>query len=133
MTKLVFSDKNISQSLSKISDDELNTLDFGVTGLDNDCIVTRYNNYLGILSGVSTQKALGFHYFTNVGPCMNNFMVAQKLEDAIDGSVSLDETINYVLSVRMKPTKVKLRLIHDVNLSVNYVLILTLPQATVLR
>lgn len=124
MIQLAFDDKNIAHSLSKMSDDELNALDFGVTGLDNDCIVTRYNNYLGNLSGVSTHKALGFHYFTNVGPCMNNFMVAQKLEDAIHNSEPLDETINYVLSVKMKPTRVKIRLIHDNSLSVNYVLIL---------
>lgn len=124
MNQITFDQKNIAEALSKISDDQLNAIDFGITGLDNDCVVTRYNNYLVNLSGVSIQKAVGFHYFSNVAPCMNNFMVSQKLEDAIDESTSLDETINYVLSVRMKPTKVKIRLVYDSDLMVSYVLIM---------
>ena len=124
MNQITFDQKNIAEALSKISDDQLNAIDFGITGLDNDCVVTRYNNYLVNLSGVSIQKAVGFHYFSNVAPCMNNFMVSQKLEDAIDESTSLDETINYVLSVKMKPTKVKIRLVYDSDLMVSYVLIL---------
>ncbi len=125
MKQIAFDDKDIVQTLSKMSDETLNTLDFGVTGLDNEGLVKNYNNYLVNLSGVSIQKAMGYHYFSNVAPCMNNFMVAQKLEDAIDEKVQFDETINYVLSVRMKPTKVKLRMIHDINLSMSYVLIVT--------
>lgn len=125
MNKIVFDEKNIAQMLPKMSVEELNALDFGVTGLDNDGMVTSYNNYLVNLSGVSIQKAMGYHYFSNVAPCMNNFMVAQKLEDAIDEKIQFDETINYVLSVRMKPTRVKLRIIHDSNTSVSYILIVT--------
>ena len=124
MRQLEFSQPNLGEELSMLTDNELEALDFGVTGLDEEGLVTKYNSYLVNLSGVSIQKAVGFHYFTNVAPCMNNFMVAQKLEDAIDASTSLDETINYVLSVRMKPTKVKLRLIHDSQLLVSYVLIM---------
>ena len=125
MNQIAFDDKNIVQVLSRMSDEELNSLDFGVTALDNDCVVKGYNNYLVNLSGVSIQKAMGYHYFSNVAPCMNNFMVAQKLEDAIDEKIQFDETINYVLSVRMKPTRVKLRIIHDSNTSVSYILIVT--------
>lgn len=125
MSQLEFSQPNLGEELSKMTDIELDALDFGVTGLDEEGLVTKYNTYLANLSGVSIQKAVGFHYFSNVAPCMNNFMVAQKLEDAIDESKPLDETINYVLSVRMKPTKVKLRLIHDCNLLDSYVLVMT--------
>ena len=124
MRQLEFSQPNLGEELSKLTDSELEALDFGVTGLDDEGLVTKYNTYLVNLSGVSIQKAVGFHYFSNVAPCMNNFMVAQKLEDAIDESTPLDETMNYVLSVRMKPTKVKLRLIHDSKLSASYVLIM---------
>lgn len=124
MNQITFDQNNIVEALSKISDDELNLIDFGITGLDNDFMVTRYNKYLVNLSGVSIQSAVGFHYFSNIAPCMNNFMVSQKLEDAIDEGTSIDETINYVLSVKMKPTKVKIRLVYNSDLMVSYVLIL---------
>ena len=42
---------------------------------------------------------------------MNNFMVAQRFEDAATNQATLDDTIDYVLTLRMRPTKVRLRLL----------------------
>jgi hypothetical protein len=53
------------------------------------------------------------------GVCMNNFMVAQRFED----EDVLDTVIDYVLTFRMRPTPVKLRLVRQWNLSRRYLLI----------
>jgi len=42
---------------------------------------------------------------------MNNFMVAQRFEDAAAADKALDLTLDYVLTLRMRPVKVQLRLL----------------------
>jgi hypothetical protein len=54
---------------------------------------------------------------------MNNFMVAQRFEDAEDDGVALDDTIDYVLTLRMRPVKVKLRLLAEPGSDQRYVLV----------
>jgi hypothetical protein len=58
-----------------------------------------------------------------VAPCLNNFMVAQRFEDAQDDGAPLDDTIDYVLTLRMRPVKVKLRLLAAPDCAVRYVLV----------
>jgi hypothetical protein len=66
---------------------------------------------------------LGQPLFTNVAPCLNNFMVAQRFEDAQDDGAALDDTIDYVLTLRMRPVKVKLRLLAEPGSDQRYVLV----------
>jgi hypothetical protein len=66
---------------------------------------------------------LGQPLFTNVAPCLNNFMVAQRFEDAQDDGAVLDDTIDYVLTLRMRPVKVKLRLLAEPGSGQRYVLV----------
>ncbi|EGF31244.1 photoactive yellow protein [Oxalobacteraceae bacterium IMCC9480] len=62
--------------------------------------------------------------FTIVAPCMNNFMVAHRFEDAATKGTALDDTIDYVLTLRMRPVKVKLRLIAAPDVVTQYVMVL---------
>jgi photoactive yellow protein len=58
-------------------------LDFGVIGFDADTtVVQRYNAFESQAAGLSPQRVIGEPLFTNVAPCLNNFMVAQRFEDA---------------------------------------------------
>jgi len=61
--------------------------------------------------------------FTVVAPCMNNFLVAQRFDEALETGEPLDTTIDYVLTLRMRPTKVKLRLLAPVGSAMRYVLV----------
>ena len=54
---------------------------------------------------------------------MNNFMVAQHFEDALASSSVLDVTVDYVLTLRMRPVKVKLRLLAAPGGAHRYVLV----------
>jgi hypothetical protein len=54
---------------------------------------------------------------------MNNFMVAQRFEDALTSGSPLDVVVDYVLTLRMRPVKVKLRLLAAPKAATRYVLV----------
>ena len=94
-------------------------LPFGVVGLSATGIVEVYNETEARLAGLSRQSVVGVHYFSTTAQCMNNFMVAQHFED----EATLDLTIDYVLTLRMRPTPVRLRLLKGSGSSLDYILI----------
>lgn len=120
---LSFDMPDLGPQLAALSDAELDMLDFGVIGFDGDTVVCRYNKIESTDAGLSPQRVLGQPLFTNVAPCMNNFMVATRFEDAMDHGELLDATIDYVLTLRMRPIKVALRLIAVPDAAVRYVLV----------
>ena len=118
-----FSDAALHAELDACSNDELDTLEFGVIGIDAATVVQRYNHQESKLAGLSTQRVIGQPLFTVVAPCMNNFLVAQRFEDALATGSVLDTTIDYVLTLRMRPIKVKLRLLAAPGSANRYVLV----------
>lgn len=118
-----FADDNLGEHLAQLSDQALDSLDFGVIGFDADTVVTRYNAFESKAAGLRQANVLGHPLFTVVAPCMNNFMVAQRFEDALDAGEALDATIDYVLTLRMRPVKVALRLLASPASAVRYVLV----------
>jgi photoactive yellow protein len=118
-----FQDAHLAAFLAQASDAALDELDFGVIGFDATGVVRRYNTFESKAAGLSRDRVLGNPLFTLVAPCMNNFMVAQRFEDAAAGGAPLDATIDYVLTLRMRPVKVKLRLVAAPGAAMRYVLI----------
>jgi len=103
--------------------DALDTLTFGVIGFDADTLVRQYNATESRLAGLTADRVIGLPLFTTVAPCMNNFMVAQRFEDAAADQLPLDATIDYVLTLRMRPSKVRLRLMASPMQPLRYVLV----------
>lgn len=120
---LSFDLPDLGTHLAALSDADLDLLDFGVIGFDDSTVVCRYNKMESTEAGLSPQRVLDQPLFTNVAPCMNNFMVAQRFEDAQDQDAPLDVTIDYVLTLRMRPVKVALRLVAVPGAAVRYVLV----------
>ena len=118
-----FSDVALHAELDGCSNDELDALDFGVIGIDATGVVTRYNSFESRAAGLSPQRVLGLPLFTLVAPCMNNVMVAQRFVAALAGGHTLDATFDYVLTLRMRPVKVKLRLLAAAGGGNRYVLV----------
>lgn len=104
---------------SDLSEMDIDTLEFGVIAMDRDAGVTAYNQAEAEISGLSEDRVLGRKFFTEVAPCMNNFMVAQRYEDP----GPLDEMLDYVLTLRMAPTPVRLRLLREEDADVQYLLV----------
>lgn len=110
-------------ALDRFDEAALDALDFGVIGFDADGAVRRYNAFESQAAGLAPSRVVGFSLFTTVAPCMNNFLVAQRFEDAADRADALDATIDYVLTLRMRPVKVKLRLLAEPDSPMRYVLV----------
>ncbi len=118
-----FADAGLLNELDGLASDELDALDFGVIGIDATGAVGRYNAFESKAAGLSPARVLGQPLFTVVAPCMNNFMVAQRFEEAKETSSALDATVDYVLTLRMRPVKVKLRLLAAPGGTWRYVLV----------
>ena len=120
---LTFDQPDILDRISTFGQPELDDLEFGVIGFDAETIVRFYNTHESKLAGLSPHRVLGHPLFTVVAPCMNNFMVAQRFEDAMASAVALDATIDYMLTLRMRPLKVKLRLLAAPGAALRYLLV----------
>ena len=122
-TDLSFSAPGLHGLLAQLNADQLDQLDFGVIGFDADTKVCQYNQAESEAAGLSPTRVLGQQIFAHVAPCLNNFMVAQRFGDAQDDGAALDDTIDYVLTLRMRPVKVKLRLLAEPGSGQRYVLV----------
>ena len=107
------------QNLEEFGNIELNALTFGVIGFDVATTVSVYNNTEAQLAGLDPSRVVGKPLFEVIAPCMNNFMVAQRFEDEPE----LDVTIPYVLTLRMRPTRVRMRLLAASGTPRRYILI----------
>jgi photoactive yellow protein len=119
-----FDQPDLLASLEAMDDTTLDALGFGVIGFRPDTVVCRYNAYESQAAGLSPSRVLGLPLFSVVAQCMNNFLVAQRFDDAAEAGQSLDASIDFVLTLRMKPTPVKLRLLAAPSVEQRYVLIL---------
>ena len=120
---LQFDRSDIFPALHAHTETDLDALDFGVIGIDAAGLVRRYNKYESQLAGLSADRVLGTPLFTVVAPCMNNFLVAQRFEDAAAAGTALDATIDYVFTLRMRPAKVKLSLLAQPGSALSYILV----------
>ncbi len=102
---MTFDDPAMAETLNALDEAGLDELAFGIVGLDEEGRVDRYNTHEEDSSGLPRGQVMGRHFFFDVAPCMNNYLVAERLEEA-----TLDVTMPYVLTFRMRPTPVRLRL-----------------------
>jgi len=118
-----FSQPDIIARLQQCSVEELDALEFGVIGFDDQTIVRTYNAFEAKMAGLSAERVVGAALFNTVAQCMNNFMVAQRFEDAAEAGESLDAELDYVFTLRMRPSKVRLRLVAVPGAALRYVLV----------
>jgi len=109
--------------VAAMGDAEMGALAFGVIGFDAQGLVRRYSSVESRLAGLSAERVIGQSMFQSVAPCMNNFMVAQRFADAAAQQTRLDDTIDYVLTLRMRPTQVRLRLLASPDQPIRFILV----------
>lgn len=123
LTQARFDDAQLAVSLDTTDPHEMDQFDFGVIGFDASTNVQIYNALESRLAGLAVNRVVGQPLFAVVAPCMNNFMVAQRFEDAAAAGTPLDVTIDYVLTLRMRPIKVRLRLLSNPGAALRYLLV----------
>lgn len=106
-----FDDPALAAQLEMLSNDQaqFDTLDFGLVAMDLEATIVGYNATESNYAGIARSDVVGLNFFIDVAPCTNNYLVAGRFEEE---SV-LDETIDYVLTFKMRPTPVRLRMIKD--------------------
>jgi photoactive yellow protein len=102
-----FTEPGLLDRLEGADDSVLDEVPFGIIAMTADGVVMSYNAAESRLAGLSPAKVIGRHFFSEVAPCTNNFMVAQRFEN----EPVLDAVIDYVFTLRMKTTNVRLRLL----------------------
>lgn len=107
----------------------LDALGFGVIGFgpDADAVVQRYNRTESLGSGLAFDQVLGRPLFSEVAQCMNNYLVAQRFDDAQADGLALDDQLPYVFTLRMRPTPVVLRLLAAPGRPLRFVLVQRSP------
>jgi len=95
--------------LEAMSAEALDELAFGVVRMRADGEVVAYNVWESRLAGLSKERVLARNFFSDIAPCTNNYIVAERFMSEPE----LDATLDYVFTLRMKPTAVKLRLLRS--------------------
>jgi photoactive yellow protein len=106
-----FADPGLLDTLEATPVDGLDAFGFGLVVMDRDGRVTGYNQAESQLSGLPVNEVVGRNFFVEIGPCTNNYLIAQRFHDCTDQNQGLDEELDYVFTYRMSPTPVRLRLL----------------------
>jgi photoactive yellow protein len=97
----------------------LDALPYGAITMDAAGLVVHYNATESRAAGLSVDRLLGRDFFATIGICMNNAVVAERFaQDA-----TIDVIIDYVLTLRMRPTTARLRLLHQAGAARRYLLV----------
>lgn len=106
-----FADPGLLDTLEAVPLDGIDDFAFGLIVMDRDGDVLGYNQAESRLSGLPVPEVTGRNFFVEIGPCTNNYLIAQRYQDAVKLEVELDEQLDYVFTYRMAPTPVQLRLL----------------------
>lgn len=118
-----FDTPTLGARIDELTPDELDALDFGVIGFDAATLVKAYNAFESKAAGLRPSSVLDRPLFTVVAPCMHNFMISERFDEASATRTALDAVVPYVLTLRMRPTRVLLRLVADPTSALRYVLV----------
>ena len=114
-----FDAPDLLTSLRDMDDAALDACSFGVIAMDAAGTVVQYNAFEERRAGMSRERVVGRHFFSEVAPCTNNYLVATRYED----EPTLDAVIPYVFTLRMRPTPVELRMLRAPHESRMYLLV----------
>lgn len=106
---LKFGSTDLDNTLSKMSDRDLDKLAFGVVVVDQHGTVVRYNAAEGEITGRNPKETIGKNFFTEVAPCTNSPGFYGKFRMGVK-SGDLNLMFDYTFDYKMKPTRVKVHM-----------------------
>ena len=118
-----FDSPHLFDTLCSLSREGLDELPFGVIGFDAQGLVQRYNALEARMANFEAAEVMGQHVFVELAPCLNNYLVAGRFDDAQAQGQPLDDTLPYVLSFRMRPTRVQMRLLCSPDQPLRFILV----------
>lgn len=117
-----FVPEEILGSISGMDNNELDALDFGVVKVDDVGVIQFYNRYESELAGIDPAAAAGKNFFTQLAPCTNNRLFYGRFKSGVAAG-SLDITIPYTFTYKMRPTNVNVHIYRDPRQGANWVFV----------
>lgn len=111
-----FNSPSLLKTLESWSLPAFDDLAFGLIVMNRSGDVTGYNTFESERAGIPKERVLGLNFFEAVGPCTNNYLIAQRFFDEPD----LDDFLDYTFTLRMAPTPVRLRIMALANSARQY-------------
>jgi len=106
---IAFGKDDIDNTLSKLSNVEIDRLAFGAVQLDASGKVLKYNAAESSITGRTAASVIGRNFFTEVAPCTDG-PAFKGVFDAGVKSGDLNALFEYVFDYNMAPTKVKIHM-----------------------
>lgn len=120
---IAFNDSELFYTLLSAPAEVLDALSFGVIGFNQEEKICIYNTPEARWAGLEQAGTIGSPMFEVVAPCMNNYLVAERFKEALANRETLDVQLDYVLTLRMRPTRCTLRLLSDPISNIRFILV----------
>jgi photoactive yellow protein len=118
-SKQNFVPAEIQEKVEGMSEDELNSLEYGVVKLDNEGKILFYNSYESKLSGIDPGEATGKNFFYDIAPCTNNRLFLGSFQKGVEeGAMKI--LFFYTFTYRMRPTNVRILYLKKSGSSANW-------------
>lgn len=89
-----------TESLHRLTSEQLDALPLGVIELDSACVVRRYNRTEAAAAGLDPQQVIGRHFFDEVAPCTSVREFRGRVEQMIGTGHSVRDELDFVFRFR---------------------------------
>ena len=117
-----FATDDVLLQLPHMSSEELDTLPFGVIGLDDLGFVLQYNQYECTLAQRTKEETLGKDFFQDVAPCTKSPIFSDLFFYGVQQN-DLRAFVSYLFNFRMDPTHVWIHMYRCPTTKTNWILI----------
>ncbi|GAB6195112.1 photoactive yellow protein [Lysobacter xanthus] len=107
--RIKFEQDDIANVLSALTDDQIDSLAFGMITLDRNGTVLQYNAAEGAITGRDPKATLGKNFFKDVAPCTNTPEFFGRFRNGVDAG-DLNVMFEYTFDYNMAPTRVRVHM-----------------------
>ncbi|AWN15534.1 photoactive yellow protein [Salinisphaera sp. RV14] len=104
-----FGADDIENTLSKMSEKQIDQMAFGAIQLDGSGKILQYNSAEGAITGRDPSQVIGKNFFRDVAPCTNRPEFKGRFDDGVRNG-DLSAVFEYTFDYEMTPTKVRVQM-----------------------
>ncbi|WP_017431221.1 photoactive yellow protein [Vreelandella jeotgali] len=109
MEMVKFGSDDVENTLSSMSENQLDDLAFGAIEVDAQGKILRYNAAESDITGRASSDVIGKNFFREVAPCTDRPEFRGRFEEGVRQD-NLSTMFEYVFDYRMTPTKVRVHM-----------------------
>ena len=113
---------DILGSLGLLTRDQADRAPFGIVKVDDSGKILMYNRSQSELEGIASSAAEGKSFFQEIAPCTNNKLFFGRFQEGV-AKGELNAEFNYAFTYKLRPTPVKIHMLHDRASRTNWVFV----------